>query len=250
MNSFIAWIGGKRLLRDKIVNLFPADLKQYIEVFGGAGWVLFHKEKHADSEIYNDFNSDVVNLFRCVKFHRSELQRELQWYLNSREFFEDFKEQNTVRGMTDIQRAARFFMLIKTSYGADKKSYGCVKKSILNTIKYLESIQKRLENVVVEHQDFETLIKHYNNEKTLFYLDPPYHGTEKYYTGFDDADHIRLKQCLKGIKGYFILSYNDDKFIRDLYKEYTIIEVSRLNNLVVMQDRKDKQYKELIIKNF
>lgn len=41
----------------------------------------------------------------------------------------------------------------------------------------------------------------------LFYLDPPYHGTEKYYeAGFSHDDHIRLKTVLDGIKGKFILS--------------------------------------------
>ncbi|MGL6217217.1 MAG: DNA adenine methylase, partial [Lacrimispora sphenoides] len=43
MNSFISWIGGKKLLRKKILEQFPDSdsFKRYIEVFGGAGWVLF-----------------------------------------------------------------------------------------------------------------------------------------------------------------------------------------------------------------
>ena len=45
MNSFISWIGGKKLLRKKILEQFPEDYDRYIEVFGGAGWVLFGKEK-------------------------------------------------------------------------------------------------------------------------------------------------------------------------------------------------------------
>ena len=47
MNSFIGWIGGKRLLRKEILGRFPEDIGRYIEVFGGAGWVLFAKEKQA-----------------------------------------------------------------------------------------------------------------------------------------------------------------------------------------------------------
>lgn len=37
MNSFIPWIGGKRLLRNQIVDKFPAEFERYVEVFGGAG---------------------------------------------------------------------------------------------------------------------------------------------------------------------------------------------------------------------
>ena len=44
MNSFIAWIGGKKLLRKEIVKRFPeVGFTRYVEVFGGAGWVLFEK---------------------------------------------------------------------------------------------------------------------------------------------------------------------------------------------------------------
>lgn len=43
MNSFIKWIGGKKALRKRIVKEFPQEFERYIEVFGGAGWVLFEK---------------------------------------------------------------------------------------------------------------------------------------------------------------------------------------------------------------
>ncbi|EYE88249.1 DNA methylase [Fervidicella metallireducens AeB] len=251
MNSFIPWIGGKRLLRKTIVSMFPEDFDRYIEVFGGAGWVLFAKDKHADLEVYNDAEGELVNLFRCVKYHAGEVQKELDNTLNAREFFEDYKQQLGTRGLTDIQRAARYFMLIKTSYGADKRTFGCIKKNLTNSIEYLKDIKERLNNVVIENKDFENLIKVYDRPKALFYLDPPYHGTEKYYnTGFNEKDHERLKECLKAIKGRFILSYNDDEYIRELYKEFNITEIDRRNSLVERYADKDKNYKELIIKNF
>lgn len=251
MNSFIPWIGGKRLLRKTIVSMFPEDFDRYIEVFGGAGWVLFAKDKHANLEVYNDAEGELVNLFRCVKYHAGEVQKELDNTLNAREFFEDYKQQLGTRGLTDIQRAARYFMLIKTSYGADKRTFGCIKKNLTNSIEYLKDIKERLNNVVIENKDFENLIKVYDRPKALFYLDPPYHGTEKYYnTGLNEKDHERLKECLKAIKGRFILSYNDDEYIRELYKEFNITEIDRRNSLVERYADKDKNYKELIIKNF
>ncbi len=64
MKSFIPWVGGKSLLTKKIVSLFSDDIDWYIEVFGGGGLVLFYKENHAKLEVYNDFNSNLVNLFR------------------------------------------------------------------------------------------------------------------------------------------------------------------------------------------
>ena len=63
MNSFISWVGGKKALRDLIVQHFPLGYDRYIEVFGGGGWVLFHKLPGRDFEVYNDFNGLLVNLY-------------------------------------------------------------------------------------------------------------------------------------------------------------------------------------------
>lgn len=251
MNSFIPWIGGKRLLRKTIIEMFPKNFDRYIEVFGGAGWVLFAKDKHANLEIYNDYDGQLANLFRCVKYHPDEVKKEISCVLNSREFFDDFKSQLDMRGLTDIQRAGRYFMIIKTSYGADRKTFGGTKKNLNKSTDYLSEISDRLNGVVIENRDFERIIKVHDRPGALFYLDPPYHGTEKYYqTGFDDADHIRLKDCLKDIKGKFILSYNNDDFIGNLYQDFNLIEVSRRNSLLERYDGKDKEYKEVIITNY
>lgn len=108
------------MLRKSICERFPAErtFDRYIEVFGGAGWVLFYKDKHAPLEVYNDADGQLVNLMRCIKYHGGELQRELDGYVNSREMFEDAGAQLDVRGLTDIQRAARYFLRMKLSFGA------------------------------------------------------------------------------------------------------------------------------------
>ncbi|WP_242651760.1 hypothetical protein [Ruminiclostridium cellulolyticum] len=41
------------------------------------GWIgmgSFYKDSHADMEVYNDYNSELVNLFRCIKYHCGEQQ--------------------------------------------------------------------------------------------------------------------------------------------------------------------------------
>ena len=109
LDSFISWIGGKKLLRRQILEQFPdsGTYDRYIEVFGGAAWVLFARDRHAEMEVYNDVNGQLVNLFRVVKYHPEALQKELDWILMSREQFFDAIQE--VRGLTDIQRAARFW---------------------------------------------------------------------------------------------------------------------------------------------
>lgn len=251
MNSFLSWIGGKKLLREKICNNFPKKYNKYVEVFGGAGWVLFNEERPAKTEIYNDYNSELVNLFRCVKYHASEVKKELQFLLNSREIFKDFLENYNKKGFTDIQRAARFFMIIKTSYAAKLQCFGCVKRNIENMTSMLEEIQKRLNTVVIENEDFEKIIKQHDSVDTFFFLDPPYVDTEKYYKNveFSKEDHQRLFESLKNVKGKFLVSYNDCEYIRQLYKDYNIEEVSRFSNLTTKSAER-KKYNEILIKNY
>lgn len=251
MDSFMSWIGGKKALRKKILEQFPEknEYNRYIEVFGGAGWVLFSDNNHAKMEVYNDVNGNLVNLFRCIKYHPNAVQEELGYILMSREQFFDAREQMKIQGLTDIQKAARFYILIKESFGSDLRSFGLRPKDMDKAKEYLMVVSRRLNKVVIENLDFQKLIKNYDRTDALFYLDPPYYKTEKYYPDrFMPEDHLRLKETLDNIKGKFILSYNDCEYIRELYNEYNIIEVERTHNLVNKEQK--PRYLELIIKNY
>ena len=156
-----------------------------------------------------------------------------------------------VKGLTDIQRAARFYILIKESFGADIRTFGVRPKDMANAIEYISEVSKRLRMVVIENQDFERILKTYDKKDALFYLDPPYYETEVYYPDrFMPEDHVRLKEALKRIKGKFLLSYNDCVYIRELYDGYSIVEVDRTHNLVQGKGKEKPRYKELLIKNY
>ena len=243
MKSFIPWIGGKNLLANRIISMFPDDFSRYIEVFGGGAAVLFHGQRHANLEVYNDRNSELVNLFRCAKFHRAELQREISGYFNSREIFSEIQAKMRLSGFTDIQRAAMFFVMARLSFGANMRTFGGRQRNLSGDC--LTEVEERLESVVIENMDFCELIKRYDCDGALFYCDPPYSRTERYYDeAFRKDDHERLKAILSQISGKFILSYDGSDFIRDLYRDFEIIEVERQNNMA------NGWYKELIIRNF
>ena len=250
MNSFISWIGGKKLLRERIVSMFPTNYEKYVEVFGGAGWVLFHKKEEKE-EIYNDMNSNLINLFKIVKYHPDAFIKELEFYLNSRQLFNEIKEDINLKSLTDIQKATRFFVLIKNSYGSKMGTFSADKKDMIKAIDYIKEISQRLNKVIIENLDFEKILNKYDKESTLFYLDPPYFKAENYYKdiAFNEQDHLRLKEALSSIKGKWILSYNDCDYIRDLYKDYNIQEIERQNNLKAKYEN-NPRYKELIIKNY
>ena len=78
MNSIISWVGGKKALRSLSTSGCPRSM-------GGTSslrWrrlVLFGKPPDTGMEVYNDFNSDLANLFRCVKERPLALLKELNF---------------------------------------------------------------------------------------------------------------------------------------------------------------------------
>ena len=253
----INWVGGKRLLRKTIAPLIPKDIKSYIEPFGGGGWVLFYKDRWADLEIYNDLDGRLVNLFRIVKYHPNAFKEEYKYLLGSRDMFFQFLNGTFI---TDIQKAVQFYFIITRSFGGKGSSFGTVKKSSggasksqKNVLDKIDAIHERLDKVMIENRDFETLIKQYDFEDAFFYCDPPYsQGCGYDVTSTKDFDHERLREVLGNIKGRFLLSYDDSPKIRELYKGFEMIEVERLNGINNRSDveNRKKIFKELLIANY
>lgn len=247
MNSIISWIGGKKLLRKQIEELIPEKPKRYVEPFGGAGWVLFYKDRWAPEEIYNDKDSRLVNLFKIAKYHPEALEKEMLLLPASREIFKELRNSN---GLTDIQRAARFFYVLKRSFAAKGESFaGSRAISQENILRSIMDISKRLDKVVIENLDYKEILKRYDKPTTFFYCDPPYRIGEQYQVGVMDYEELLLQ--LSKIKGKFLLSLDDDSkgLNRKVFKNFEIIELSRLNS-INRKHIKNNLYKELLIKNY
>lgn len=250
----MSWIGGKRALRDEILIRFPLEYTRYIEVFGGGGWVLFHKPPGNDFEVFNDFNPNLVNLYRCVREKADELIAALTFTLNSRLDFEYMKSIMKTKGeMGDVKRAACFYQIIRQSYASGCDTFGSQPRSMWNNFPLIRNACERLQRVVIENKDFEKLIRQYDRPDSFFYSDPPYYNTEDYYAGggFTVNDHVRLADCLCGMNGMFLLSYNDCPEIREIYnrKGICIESITRLSNIAQRYEG-GKLYPELLISNY
>lgn len=235
-------------------------------MFGGGASVLFAKKQKEGFEVYNDYNENLVNLFRVIRDKPISFLNQLQCFpLNSRIEFDMLK--NLISGNVDfniylqdelslaeeqldamdyeevkqimlkkakdhdVLRAVTYFKLIRYSYGAGGTSYGCRPINLAGISLTIANASERLKNAIIENKDFEELIRQYDRIDSFFYCDPPYFETESYYEAlFSNEDHIRLNNVLSHIQGKFLLSYNDCEFIRELYKQFYIASVSRKSN--------------------
>lgn len=285
MKTPVSRVGNKSSILNILYAVFPLQYGRFVDVFGGSGSVLLGKEQIDSFEVYNDYDRNLVNLFHCMKERTMATIREIGFCnLNSREDFnsvkkffefEEFKddfyreellltelmfpppeanELNEIRTRItkdyDVRRATMFLKLLRYSYSSGCKSFASQPFDIRKLFELIKQLENRMANVVVENQDFETLIKHYDRQDTFFYADPPYFSTEDMYAvGFNWSDHVRLKDTLSKIQGKFLLSYNDCPEIRELYKGFSMLDFSRTHSMAQRYEA-GKEFKELLISNY
>ena len=249
----IPWIGGKRRLAKHLLPLFP-DHQCYVEPFCGAAALYFMKSP-AKAEIINDINGELMNLYRVVKHHLDALVQEFRWNLVSRQQFEWHKHQ-PVEQLTDIQRAAQFYYLQKTCFGAriENRSFGTDPggRPRLNLLRMEEDLSQahlRLSAATIENLPWDKCIERYDRQYTLFYCDPPYWGTEGYDVDFGLEQYGIMANLAKSIKGKMVISVNDIPEMREVFAGLTIQQVD-IQYTVGGSKKDSNKSTELIIRNW
>ncbi|WP_303319428.1 DNA adenine methylase [Enterobacter asburiae] len=248
----VPWIGGKRRLAKHILPLFPAHTC-YVEPFCGAAALYFLKTP-SKTEVINDINGELVNLYRVVKHHLEEFVRQFKWALVSRQIYK-WLQDTPEETLTDIQRAARFYYLQKQAFGGKvaDHSFGTSTTSaprfnLLRIEEELSMAHLRLSRTLIEHLDWHQCIERYDRPHTLFYCDPPYWGTEGYGVEFGLENYDHMADLARRIKGKMIISVNDIPEMRQAFNGLNIQTVDISYNLKVTG--KATPRKELVICNF
>ncbi|EGL4103991.1 DNA adenine methylase [Salmonella enterica subsp. enterica serovar Panama] len=245
----VPWIGGKRRLAKHILPLFPAHTC-YVEPFCGAAALYFLKTP-SKTEVINDINGELVNLYRVVKHHLEEFVRQFKWALVSRQIFK-WLQDTPEETLTDIQRAARFYYLQKQAFGGKvaEHTFGTSTTSaprfnLLRIEEELSMAHLRLSRTLIEHLDWHQCIERYDRPHTLFYCDPPYWGTEGYGVEFGLENYDHMADLARRIKGKMVISVNDIPEMRQVFNGLNIHSVEINYSLA----GKGTPRRELIISN-
>ncbi|AKZ83214.1 MULTISPECIES: DNA adenine methylase [Enterobacterales] len=248
----VPWIGGKRRLAKHILPLFPAHTC-YVEPFCGAAALYFLKTP-SKTEVINDINGELVNLYRVVKHHLEEFIRQFKWALVSRQIYK-WLQDTPEETLTDIQRAARFYYLQKQAFGGKVADHtfgtsttSAPRFNLLRIEEELSMAHLRLSRTLIEHLDWHQCIERYDRPHTLFYCDPPYWGTEGYGVEFGLENYDHMADLARRIKGKMIISVNDIPEMRQAFNGLNMQSVDISYNLKVTGKPSPK--KELVICNF
>ena len=246
----VPWIGGKRRLAKHILPLFPAHTC-YVEPFCGAAALYFLKTP-SKTEVINDINGELVNLYRVVKHHLEEFIRQFKWALVSRQIYK-WLQDTPEETLTDIQRAARFYYLQKQAFGGKVADHtfgtsttSAPRFNLLRIEEELSMAHLRLSRTLIEHLDWHQCIERYDRPHTLFYCDPPYWGTEGYGVEFGLENYDHMAELARSTKGKMIISVNDIPEMRQAFNGLNIQTVDINYSLA----GKPSPRQELVICNF
>jgi DNA adenine methylase len=251
VKPLLRWPGGKSRLLKKLLPLIP-EHECYGEVFGG-GLALFGAKPRSPLEIVNDVNGDLIALYLNVQRHLPEMLRQIDLAVSSRELLYAYVEQP---GLTDIERAARFLIRNRTSFGGSGDSFAVCRtaKSGGAAIQrgkqkaLLEAMHERLDGVVIEHLSWDRFLELYDQPKAFFFLDPPYvNCPTKAYAGWTEDDARQLQKRLSRLNGKWLLTINDSPFTRSLFSGCEMESVVTKSGTANNRTHPGSKFGELII---
>lgn len=226
------YIGGKRNLARRLVTMIgdvPHQL--YAEPFVGMGGIFLRRTSRPKAEVINDWSRDVSNFYRILQVHYVQFLDMLRFQITTRAEFERLCAVDPDT-LTDLQRAARFLYLQRTSFGGKVKGrvfgvdFTGSRFDVTKLGPILEDLHTRMSGVTIERLPWAKFMARYDRPGTLFYLDPPYFGCETDYGDdmFGRAEFEQMAEVLGQLKGRFILSINDRPEVRRIFSRFNFAE--------------------------
>ncbi|WP_316200436.1 MULTISPECIES: DNA adenine methylase [unclassified Bradyrhizobium] len=227
------YIGGKKQLASTIIaSIERIPHETYAEAFVGMGGVFLRRRRASKGEIINDRSGDVATFFRILQRHYVPFMDMLKWQITGRQEFERLKASHPST-LTDLERAARFLYLQRTAFGGKVagRNFGVsplgARFNVAKLASALDELHERLAGVTIECLPWAEFIARYDRPGTLFYLDPPYFGSEKDYGSelFSRPEYDQMAVVLSRLKGRFILSLNDVPEVRQTFRGFKLRSV-------------------------
>lgn len=267
---FLKWVGGKRQLMSEIEPLMPSKISTYYEPFIGGGAVFLNQQPK--KAVINDYNAELINVYKVVRDNVEELIEDLATHRNESDYFYSVRVQDRQEGfdqLSELKRASRVIYLNKTCFnglyrvnssGEFNTPFGRYKSPNIVNETVLRAVSNYLNNNNIEllSGDFEDALKGIR-KGAFVYLDPPYDPVSKSsnFTGYveggfgsDQQERLRdicIKLDQKGVN--FLLSNSATHFIKDLYKDFEIIEVDAKRYINSVASKRGS-VSEVLVRNY
>ncbi|OHD12001.1 MAG: DNA methyltransferase [Spirochaetes bacterium GWD1_27_9] len=270
LQPFLKWAGGKRQLMPEIKKYIPHKFNTYYEPFLGGGAVLF--DLQPKNAIINDSSTELINCYKVIKTNINDLIEDLEKHKNDEDYYyhtRDLDRKEDYKNLSNVEKASRIIYLNRTcfnglfrvnSQGQFNVPFGKYPNPKILNESVLKAVSSYLNenNIEILNNDFEEVLKHAKKEDFV-YLDPPYDplSDTSSFTGYDlnkfgKEEQKRLKKVydyLNEIGCFVLLSNSSTPYIKDLYKNYSIITVNAKRNINSVGNSRGK-IEEILVKNY
>jgi len=239
IKSPLRYPGGKSKALKRILPLIP-EFSELREPMVGGGSVFFAlKQMYPDKKFWiNDINEELFLFWKFCKENPRKLVSEVRkfrkkYVKGDRPKSSEGKElyyylKSNKENLTDLQRAARFFILNRITFsglietgGYSKQAFD--KRFTESSIQRIYKASEMLQGVKITNSDYKRVVNK-NGKKVFIFLDPPYFSKKgaklygengKIHHDFDDK---RLVDLMKQSKHKWLITYDNCTRIQELYK--------------------------------
>ncbi len=257
--------GAKTSIIPDIEEIFRRSGKRlFIDVFGGSGSVSLNMQYA--TVVYNDLDSELVNLFRAIQYDSDLLKDLLFESLDVYDFKRGRKNpppsklprheatrkpspsSTKYAKIPDVKAAAQTILRFTMSFGGMGSTYSTNEKSakgyLKKTISMLPKVREKVSLWTIENLDFRDLISRYDSKDAFFYLDPPYSEKKWYSSNFRESDYEGLMSTLRNIKGKYLMTVDaHDDLLEDIFGEPDYIKAYENRNQNPNSGRKPPRMK-------
>lgn len=240
-SSPLRYPGGKTRACKKLESIIKehfniSDFDNLISPFFGGGSFEFHIQNNYHLNIIaNDKFTPLYNFWNICKNNKETLCNELSKKIDviDKESFTSLRVQ-IMKEKNTLNQSIMYFIINRCSFSGATLSGGfsleaSKKRFTQSSIEKIKNLNLTKFNIY--NLDFEDFVTIYQDTKNLMFLDPPYY-LEKASTLYgnngdmhDKFDHNKLYKCLSTKQNWF-MTYNNCEYIKNLYKDFKIIETS------------------------
>jgi DNA adenine methylase len=222
LKSPLCRAGRKKPIVPLIVNRSPKNFSIYVESFTGTGDVYFGLNLNPNEvkSYLNDKDPVIYTAFKIIKSNPplNNISRFVNMSIENIQRFVNQSHQNKIDAL------AKTIYITCGTFGS--KGFGKISKNpnIEPKLRRVPDLAEYMRNTTITNSDWSATFRH-DSPNTFFYLDPPYEMADELYP-HDTMDYVSFEKALKKLKGKFLLSMNDSKAVRELFKDFKIRSIA------------------------
>jgi len=270
----------KKLIREQIISRFPNNYLEFRDAMVGGGGIFFHIPTTKKRWI-NDLDANLISVYKALqidsktfikKCRKIKAEQESDGLTPSKPGGKAVYNSrlkaifDKLKNDPKTDPALKYLFINRTVWGG-RVNYDIESRlyfsnpsgwNMAHTDK-MEKAANIIQNAKITSSDYNDLLEQ-EGEDVLVYLDPPYvintklnKNSRLYKHNFEMEDHDKLCENIKKCKHKVILSYDDNPFIRKLYKGFNLGKTSWIycgTSSAKTHSKTKKNGKELIITNY